>query len=107
MCGTNTPEELTLTPVGGASCACCATDSTATDSVEAPAGGGTQFAVSGLTCGSCVRKVETAVAGIDGVESAVVDLVAGGASTLTVAGTANADAVTRVVEAAGYSITAR
>ena len=62
------------------------------------------FAVEGLTCGHCVQTVEKAVSGLDGVESASVDLVAGGRSGLTVAGSATDAAVRQAVTAAGYSL---
>ena len=62
------------------------------------------FAVEGLTCGHCVQTVEKAVSALDGVESASVDLVAGGRSGLTVAGSATDAAVRQAVTAAGYSL---
>jgi copper chaperone len=62
------------------------------------------FAVEGLTCGHCVQTVEKAVSALDGVESAAVDLVAGGRSGLTVAGSATDAAVRQAVTAAGYSL---
>jgi copper chaperone len=62
------------------------------------------FAVEGLTCGHCVQTVEKAVSALDGVESACVDLVAGGRSGLTVAGSATDAAVRQAVTAAGYSL---
>jgi len=63
-----------------------------------------RFAVEGLTCGHCVQTVEKAVSALDGVESASVDLVAGGRSGLTVAGSATDAAVRQAVTAAGYSL---
>jgi copper chaperone len=62
------------------------------------------FAVEGLTCGHCVQTVEKAISALDGVESASVDLVAGGRSGLTVAGSATDAAVRQAVTAAGYSL---
>ena len=62
------------------------------------------FGVEGLTCGHCVQTVEKAVSGLDGVESASVDLVAGGRSGLTVAGSATDAAVRQAVTSAGYSL---
>jgi copper chaperone CopZ len=64
------------------------------------------FAVEGLTCGHCVRTVEKAVSALDGVESASVDLVAGGRSGLTVAGSVSDAAVRQAVTSAGYSLAA-
>jgi copper chaperone len=63
-----------------------------------------RFAVEGLTCGHCVQTVEKAVSALDGVESASVDLVAGGRSGLAVAGSAPDAAVRQAVTAAGYSL---
>jgi copper chaperone len=51
-----------------------------------------------------VQTVEKAVSALDGVESASVDLVAGGRSGLTVAGSATDAAVRQAVTAAGYSL---
>ena len=62
------------------------------------------FAVEGLTCGHCVQTVEKAVSALDGVESASVDLVAGGRSGLTVAGSATDAAVSQAVNSAGDSL---
>jgi copper chaperone CopZ len=62
------------------------------------------LAVEGLTCGHCVQTVEKAVSALEGVESASVDLVAGGRSRLTVAGTVSDAAVRQAVTSAGYSL---
>jgi copper chaperone len=42
------------------------------------------FAVTGMTCGHCARAVTDELQAIDGVTDVSVDLVAGGASTVTV-----------------------
>jgi len=100
--------ELPLASSAG--CSCC---SPAGHTQEAPAAvviSGADapslrtFAVEGLTCGHCVQTVEKAVSALDGVESASVDLVAGGRSGLTVAGSATDAAVRQAVTAAGYSL---
>lgn len=62
------------------------------------------FALEGLTCGHCVQTVEKAVSALDGVESASVELVPGGRSGLTVAGSAPDAAVRQAVTSAGYSL---
>jgi copper chaperone len=82
-------------------CACCSTE---TSPVPAAAAGasGTEFGVEGLTCGHCVQTVEKAVSGLEGVESASVDLVPGGRSRLTVGGKADGSAVRAAVTSAGY-----
>ncbi|MHA7270237.1 cation transporter [Arthrobacter sp. HLT1-20] len=56
----------------------------------------------GLTCGSCVNKVETLVGRLDGVASASVALVSGGTSILSVTGGISAETVAAAVTAAGY-----
>ena len=100
--------ELPLASSAG--CSCC---SPAGHAQEAPAAvvisdadtpSLRRFGVEGLTCGHCVQTVEKAVSALDGVESASVDLVAGGRSGLTVAGSATDAAVRQAVTAAGYSL---
>lgn len=106
MSATEIRNDLNLTaatPAAESSCACCAT--TPADSTSAPADG-KAYGVDGLTCGSCVQSVQKAVSALDGVDSATVKLVAGGTSTLTVAGPASTDAVRAAVTAAGYSVSA-
>lgn len=93
-----TDTELGLTPVQESSCGC----GTAKKSPEEPAAGAVHFDLQGLTCGSCVNKVEALVGGLDGVESASVALVSGGTSILSVTGGIRAGAVTTAVIAAGY-----
>ncbi|WP_269937911.1 heavy-metal-associated domain-containing protein [Arthrobacter sp. HY1533] len=101
MCGTDIRNDLPLTPAAESSCGCC----TPAPAASAPAEG-TAYGVEGLTCGSCVQTVQKAVAALDGVDSATVALVAGGTSTLTVAGPASAESVRAAVSGAGYSVTA-
>lgn len=62
------------------------------------------FAVEGMTCGHCVRSVETAVSAVAGVTSASIDLVPGGRSRLTVKGSASDADVREAVTAAGYAL---
>ncbi|WP_427016556.1 heavy-metal-associated domain-containing protein [Pseudarthrobacter sp. P1] len=102
MCGTDTRKDLTLTPAAETSCACCSTGATTAAPADAT---GTAYGLDGLTCGHCVQTVETAVSAVAGVESASIDLVAGGTSTLTVSGTADPAAVRAAVAAAGYAVT--
>ncbi|MBP2412620.1 copper chaperone CopZ [Arthrobacter stackebrandtii] len=97
---TSNATELGLAPVQDSSCGCGSAKDTA---VQAPdVAGSINFDLQGLTCGSCVRKVETLVAGLAGVESASVALVNGGTSTLSVAGDVSPETVTAAVIAAGY-----
>lgn len=104
--------ELPLAASAGCSCCSPAADAQA-DAQKAPAAvvmsdaaapSQRTFAIEGLTCGHCVRTVEKAVSALDGVESASVDLVAGGRSGLTVAGPVADAAVRQAVTSAGYSL---
>jgi copper chaperone CopZ len=112
-------ENRTALPLASSSsgCSCC---SPAAGSHKAPAAVGIPaagtsgpgapsqriFTLEGLTCGHCVTSVETAVAALEGVESASVDLVPGGRSRLTVAGAPSDEAVRAAVTSAGYSLAA-
>lgn len=57
------------------------------------------FKVSGMTCGSCVRHVRTALAPLAGVESVEVDLASGQAR---VTGTVDARQIIAALDEAGY-----
>ncbi|MDQ1734763.1 MAG: copper chaperone [Pseudonocardiales bacterium] len=60
------------------------------------------YTVTGMTCQHCVNAVSSEVSGIDGVESAAVDLAAG---TVTVIGEGYRDEQIRAaVDEAGYSM---
>ncbi|MDQ1717634.1 MAG: copper chaperone [Pseudonocardiales bacterium] len=60
------------------------------------------YTVTGMTCQHCVNAVSSEVSGIDGVESAAVDLAAG---TVTVIGEGYSDEQIRAaVDEAGYSL---
>ena len=98
---TETRINLPLTASGGGGCSCCAPVPGARPE---PAEEDMGFFLEGLTCGHCVRTVEKAVTALAGVESASVELVPGGPSRLTVAGTATRWAVEQAVTGAGYSI---
>jgi copper chaperone len=65
------------------------------------------YGLEGLDCGHCVETVEKAVSAVPGVESATVDLVPDGISSLTVSGTADEAALRAAVVAAGYSLSTR
>ncbi|TLM84679.1 heavy-metal-associated domain-containing protein [Pseudarthrobacter sp. NamE5] len=103
-------ENRTILPLASsAGCSCCAPSGDAPQAQAAVAysdgGAAAQrtFAVEGLTCGHCVQTVEEAVSALAGVESATVDLVPGGRSGLTVAGSATDAAIRQAVTSAGYS----
>jgi len=92
---------------GGGSCACnSGAESTFENVAEPAATAGTEFLVTGMTCGHCVSSVTDEVSAIDGVESVEVVLKKGGASRVTVmsAGPIDADAVRAAVEEAGYQL---
>ncbi|HMB84204.1 MAG TPA: heavy metal-associated domain-containing protein [Terriglobales bacterium] len=59
----------------------------------------TALSVSGMTCGSCARTIERALAQVPGVERAAVDF---GRKLAFVEGSAATETLVRAVEAAGY-----
>ena len=73
---------------------------------DTPAGAGTDFLVTGMTCGHCVSSVKEEVGAIAGVDAVEVVLKKGGASRVTVTSAApiDADAVRAAVEEAGYQL---
>ncbi len=74
---------------------------------DAPAAsGGTEYLVTGMTCGHCVSSVKEEVGAIAGVDAVEVVLKKGGASRVTVHadGPLDADAVRAAVEEAGYQL---
>ena len=102
--------ELPLASTAQQGCGCCSpaakTRAPATVNVQPAAQGSNgEYVVEGLTCGHCVQTVEQAVSGVTGVESATVDLVPGGASRLTVTGTADREALAEAVSSSGYVLT--
>ncbi len=104
MCGTSS-SHLTLTDKSAAGCACCAPQDSSAPSVVAAAGDvNASFTVTGLTCGSCASRVTSAISALDEVKDVQVDLVSGGASTVTVLSSqpVPSAAVRSAVEQAGY-----
>ena len=61
-----------------------------------------ELAITGMTCASCVRSVETALAGVTGVESAEVNLANERATVRLEASGAELGALVHAVERAGY-----
>ena len=61
------------------------------------------YSVPGISCGHCKTAIETELAPVSGVESAVVDI---DAKTVTVNGDASEDAVRAAVDEAGYEVVA-
>jgi copper chaperone CopZ len=66
----------------------------------------TTYAVSGMTCEHCVHAVRTELTELAGVQEVRIDLVPGGASTVTVlsAQPLSRDAVAAAVDEAGYEL---
>ncbi len=60
------------------------------------------LALSGVTCGGCVSKVEKALAGVEGVQEASVNLTMGTARVAYTPAATNAQAMINAIEAAGY-----
>lgn len=66
--------------------------------------GKTTVLVGGMTCAACVRRVEMALKGIDGVEDATVNLATSRATLLHAPGAVGEDAVRKVIEDSGYEV---
>ncbi|MDR1189985.1 MAG: heavy-metal-associated domain-containing protein [Bifidobacteriaceae bacterium] len=66
----------------------------------------TSYRVNGMTCHHCVRAVKDEVGSLPGVSKVEVELVEGGASTVTVTSAAplSLEEVTTAVQEAGYTI---
>ena len=64
------------------------------------------YAVTGMTCGHCVKAVTEEVSALEGVTSVEVDLVTDGASAVTVTSDSTLDrsAVAEAVDEAGYEL---
>lgn len=60
------------------------------------------FDVPGISCGHCKSAIEGALDGLEGVETATVDI---DARTVSVEGSASDDAVTAAIDDAGYEVT--
>jgi copper chaperone len=93
-----------------ASCSCCSTTSAGAGQRTASNGAGTStLLVQGMTCAHCVASVTEELSELDGVDSVVVDLVAGGASTVTVTTSApvQEEALRAAVQDAGYEVVPR
>ena len=98
-----------LLPMASTGCACCAPASAsgqAAPAAETPAS--TAYQVEGMTCGHCAKSVTEELTALDGVSDVHIDLVAGGASTVTVTAEhpLSTDAVRAAIEEVGYTLTA-
>lgn len=99
-------ERPTLPLASGGGCACCATDSASTPATNTEAAVETTVGVTGMTCENCVKHVTDEIEGIAGVEGVNIALVVGGTSTVTIASSAvisEADIAAAVAEA-GYEV---
>jgi copper chaperone CopZ len=95
-------------------CACCSSHGSAQAAEANPPASRddvttTAYGVVGMTCGHCVGAVTTELAAVEGVQSVVVDLVAGGQSVVEVtsAGPLDETAVSAAVDEAGYEFAGR
>lgn len=59
------------------------------------------YSVPGISCGHCRAAIEGEVSGVAGVDSVTVDI---DARTVTVVGTATAEAIRAAVDEAGYEV---
>lgn len=62
------------------------------------------YQVTGMTCEHCVGAVRSEITAIEGVTGVEIDLVAGGTSTVTVAGVATDQQIAAAVDEAGYAL---
>jgi copper chaperone len=67
----------------------------------------TSYMVSGMTCGHCVSAVSGEISQLPGVRDVTIELVPGGASSVTVTSEMplSEDAVREAVDEAGYELT--
>src|SRR5690606_31499926 len=72
-------------------------------SVAGPHGGHLSVRVEGMSCASCVGRVEKAIRAVPGVADASVNLVTGRADVTLGEGQADPAAIARAVEQAGYA----
>jgi Cu+-exporting ATPase len=75
----------------------------AANAVDEPASGGVRLPIAGMTCASCVARVEKALNSVPGVQSASVNL-ATEAATIKVAPSVTMEALAKAVERAGYEV---
>ncbi len=66
-----------------------------------------ELPIQGMTCASCVRRVERALKKVDGVREATVNLVTERASVTFDRERTSEEALARAIEAAGYQVTSR
>lgn len=96
-------------PMASTGCACCAPvpEHAAPVAETAPSAGTTStYQVQGMTCGHCATSVTEELAALEGVSEVHIDLVAGGASTITLTAEhpLSTEEVRAAVEEAGYTL---
>lgn len=62
------------------------------------------YLVNGMTCEHCVGAVRSEISAIEGVTDVDITLVAGGTSTVVVAGQVTEEQVAEAIDEAGYAI---
>ena len=106
MCSTeNTSNELGLTDKNHA-CSCGTSGHSAEVASISEDSIREHYMVEGMTCSHCVSSVTEEVTALDGVESVIVDLNAGGASRIMVVSSKHVavEAIRTAVTEAGYSL---
>ncbi|RJT96651.1 heavy-metal-associated domain-containing protein [Arthrobacter frigidicola] len=96
-----------MTATNSSGCACCAPSDTSPASSAAEPGDTTaEYALTGLTCGSCATRVSTVVGALEGVTDVRIDLIPGGTSTVSVSSSRPVPPATlgAAVEKAGYRL---
>lgn len=91
-----------------AGCACCSPTGESTVTASQATGGpfSTTLSVTGMTCNHCVSSVTEELSAIEGVDRVMVELVVGGASTVTVDSSSPLDegTVRAAIDEAGYAL---
>ena len=98
---------LPLTEKEPSGCACCAPGDEAPAAKQVGAGEvAADYAVTGLTCGSCASRVTNTLGALEGVRDVRITLVSGGVSTVSVISTQAipSTVVATAVEQAGYQL---
>lgn len=102
--------ELPLTTSAG-SCSCCSLPMSDSEVAAKPADSDAPriLLVGGMTCGHCVSSVTEEVQDVEGVTKVSVELVAGGASKVSVSthGHVSDAALQSAIEEAGYEVLSR
>lgn len=89
-----------------AGCSCCATSAPLARAEASPGSQQAEILVQGMTCAHCVASVTEELSAIDDVQNVTIELIPGGASTVTISSSTrlDADRARAAVEKAGYSL---